>query len=258
MYPGKAVVPFTAFVSSRSLSFQVAGTDPVQAGALAASIFHTLSWEACIESAALFLHISGMDTQALVPNLHVGPVPVLPMGFFPWSEAFFGAVRGLQSPAVALSIEVSTGDRSDVLFEGASKECVLQTASHRYAGVMRYTGEAPKKMRFPSLHRVRISDEKPPVLTVCAILLHNAAFGADSMPIHVETRTVALRGDSPYCVRQGVAPYLRTGERVYMEAQAATFLQMLTQATPATFVTLPTLVGNSCAVLHTVSGAATA
>lgn len=252
MCPAEAVMPFTAFVSPRCLSFQVAGTDPIQAGALAASIFHTLSWESGIEPSALFLHISGMDTQALLHNLHMGPVPVVSVSFFPWSEAFFGGISGLQAPAVALSIEVSQGGRADVLFEGPLPECVLQTAPHRYAGVRRYTGELPKKMRFPSLRKVRMQEDKPSILTVCAILLHNAAFGLDSMLIHVKTRTVALRGDSSYCVRQGLAPYIGAEDRVCMEAQAATFLQMMTQATPATFVTLPRLVGNPCAVVHTL------
>lgn len=254
MSPVEAAFPFAAFVFPRSLSFQVAGTDPIQAGALAASMFHTLSWEACIEPSALFLHISGMDTQALLHNVHVGPVPVVPISFLPWSEFFFGAVKGLKAPAIALSIEVSAGERSDVLFEDTSTECVLQTASHRYANVMRYTGEVPKKMRFPSLRKVRVQEEKPSVLTVCAILLHHTAFGEDSVPIQVETRSIALRGDSPYCVRQGLAPYIEKGVPLYMEASTATFLQMLTKATPANFVALPKLVGTICAVVHTFFG----
>ncbi len=249
---------FTCFVSPRWISFQTTVIDPTNTTSLLASLFAALSWQESIEPSALLLHHPQGSMGESIPTLFA-QAPLFSLSLLPWSTPWFSTVSTLQAPAVAISLELSTAlELPPPVFSETTNKLVLQTTPHHYVGMESYTGYTPKKLRFPSLRKTRAKQEAPPVLTICATMLHAQAFGENSLPLQVKTLSLRLQGDSPYCVLHALESNLNSSilyvhgassavitalQRKYETVQvvhasqaAATLLRLISLATPAVFL----------------------
>jgi hypothetical protein len=253
----------TCFVSPRWHSFQLAATDLTYTTPLLTSMVATLTWQEGIEPASLLMHLpTAMFRQ--IPQALFTYVPIFPLSFLPWCGPFFATLPVLSAPSVALSLEISTEPQTETPFFPETKSnYVLQTGPHHYVCSETYTGYAPKRLRFPSIRKTRVRQEAPSVLTIFAMMLHSQSFGDVSIPVHIESKSVRLRGSSPYCVLQALEKSLnlipapshtvyvhRASKELetalqnkYMNVKSvptgqhvATFLRMLSIATPAVFL----------------------
>ena len=270
--------PFVYFVSPRWLSFQMEVKQPIHTASILASFFSSIAWQEGIEPSAILLHLSS-PLLTTVPNTLFTHVPIIPLAFLPWHASLFCSLAAFSKPALAVSMEFSTISATShepdppPFFETNTK-FVLETTSHLHACANPYQGLSHKKTRFPSLRKPRFRQEPKQILTIFAMMLLTQTFGESCVPLRFKTHSLPLIGSSPYCVLRELESHLKSStttifvygasqlvlntlqstyphvQYVYYTQYVATFLRLLSSATPAVFLDLsvmPTL------IVHTVT-----